>query len=79
MTRTFFLLAMLLSAPAPACADDDDDDVKDIPSQDLKAGKDEKKRYFLVGPAKEAKEPKGGWGSLSSCRVGTARPTSTRS
>ena len=49
---------LLLAAPVAAAQDD----VKDVPSQNLTAGKDEKKRYFLVGPAKDANEPKGGYG-----------------
>jgi predicted esterase len=40
------------------------DDVADVVSQDLKAGKDEHKRYFLVEPPKGAKEPKQGYGLL---------------
>jgi predicted esterase len=61
MTR-FGLLALCgLSAPGLARADDDDD-VKDVPSQDLKVGKDENKRYFLIGPAKDAKAPAAGYG-----------------
>ena len=42
----------------------DDDDIKDVPSQDLKIGKDEKKRYFLIGPAKGAKAPAKGFGLI---------------
>src|SRR5262245_52726629 len=55
------LASLFLAAPFPAPADDDDD-VKDVSSLDLKAGKDEKKRYFLVGPVKGAKEPENGFG-----------------
>jgi predicted esterase len=40
------------------------DDVADIASQDLRAGKDENKRYFLVGPHKDATAPKNGYGLL---------------
>lgn len=40
------------------------DDVADVPSQDLTAGKDARKRYFLIGPPKAAKAPKGGYGLL---------------
>ena len=40
------------------------EDVADITSQDLRAGKDENKRYFLVGPHKGAAEPKKGYGLL---------------
>jgi len=32
-----------------------------IPTEDRKAGGDEKKRYLVHGPKKDAKEPKGGW------------------
>jgi predicted esterase len=40
------------------------DDVADITSQDLHVGKDENKRYFLVGPHKAVKAPKKGYGLL---------------
>jgi predicted esterase len=50
------LLAGLFAVPLAA-----QDDVADIPSQDLRAGKDENKRYFLIGPAKGAKAPKQGY------------------
>ena len=40
------------------------EDVADITSQDLLAGKDENKRYFLVGPHKGATAPKKGYGLL---------------
>jgi predicted esterase len=40
----------------------DDEDVADIPSQDLRVGKDKNKRYFLIGPPKDAKAPKKGYG-----------------
>ena len=49
------ILAGLLSLPRPAAQDND---VADIPSQDLRAGKDGNKRYFLIGPAKDSKPPK---------------------
>jgi predicted esterase len=39
-----------------------EDDVADVPSQDLRAGKDENKRYFLIGPRKDATAPKEGYG-----------------
>src|SRR5262245_47675447 len=51
------LLALGLATPAVA-----QDDVADVPSQDLRAGKDDNKRYFLIGPAKDAKAPKDGYG-----------------
>jgi predicted esterase len=38
------------------------DDVADVNSQDLRAGKDESKRYFLIGPDKNAKAPQNGYG-----------------
>ena len=40
------------------------DDVADVPSQDLRIGKDENKRYFLIGAAKDRKPPKQGYGLL---------------
>jgi predicted esterase len=40
------------------------DDVADIASQDLRAGKDEHKRYFLVGPHTGVKTPEKGYGLL---------------
>jgi len=40
------------------------EDVADIASQDLRVGKDEKKRYFLIEPAKNAKAPKKGLGLI---------------
>ncbi|VTR92988.1 Phospholipase/Carboxylesterase OS=Planctomyces maris DSM 8797 GN=PM8797T_09014 PE=4 SV=1: Abhydrolase_5 [Gemmata massiliana] len=51
--------ALLAGAPNSVRAQDD---VKDVPSEDLKVGTDEKKRYFLIGPAKDAKAPKQGYG-----------------
>jgi predicted esterase len=62
MTRFLLLAACWLSAPTLARADDDDDDIKDVPAQDLKIGKDENKRYFLIGPTKDAKAPAAGFG-----------------
>jgi len=46
-------------APATKPADDDD-----LPTQDLRAGGDEKKRYFVHGPKKDAKAPKDGFSVL---------------
>ncbi len=40
------------------------DDVADVKSQDLRIGKDENKRYFLIEPPKAVKEPKKGYGLL---------------
>ena len=38
------------------------DDVADVAAKDLLAGKDKQKRYFLIGPQKDAKAPKDGYG-----------------
>jgi predicted esterase len=40
------------------------EDVADVTSQDLRAGKDENKRYFLIEPPKGVKPPKNGYGLL---------------
>ena len=40
------------------------EDVADINSQDLRAGSDENKRYFLVGPQKGVRTPNKGYGLL---------------
>jgi len=40
------------------------DDVADIVSQDLRAGKDKHKRYFLIEPPKSVKAPTKGYGLL---------------
>jgi predicted esterase len=37
------------------------DDIADITSQDLRAGKNENKRYFLIDPPKDVKAPKTGY------------------
>ena len=61
MRRTSWLLVLgLLGAPAPSPAAEEGKD-DDIPTQDLRAGKDEKKRYLLHGPRKGAVDPKEGW------------------
>ncbi len=39
-------------------------DVADVPAQDLRAGGDAKKRYFLIGVGKETKPPAEGYGLL---------------
>lgn len=54
------LLVSLLAAGRLAAQDD----VADVVSQDLKVGKDEHKRYFLVEPPKGAKAPKNGYGLI---------------
>jgi predicted esterase len=55
--RPCLLLFVFFALAGPCRADDLDD----IPSEDLRAGK-ENKRYFLIGPAKDAKAPKAGFG-----------------
>jgi predicted esterase len=50
--------------PPATARDDEPDDIKDVKSQDQRAGKDEQKRYFLIGPAKDAKAPAGGFGLI---------------
>lgn len=37
------------------------EDLKDVPCKDLRAGKDESRRYFLIGPAEYAQAPEEGW------------------
>jgi RNA polymerase sigma factor (sigma-70 family) len=37
------------------------DDVADIPSEELRAGEDANKRYFLIGAKKDAKQPANGY------------------
>jgi predicted esterase len=54
-------LAIVLLAVGRVAAQDD---VADIVSQDLRAGKDENKRYFLIDPPKNSKEPKAGYGLI---------------
>jgi predicted esterase len=60
--RRLALLALFASLPLTALRAQQD--VADVPSQDLRAGKDEKKRYFLIGPAKKAEAPREGYGLL---------------
>lgn len=38
------------------------DDVADVPSQERRAGDDENRRYFLIGPVADARPPKEGYG-----------------
>src|SRR5687767_11519778 len=60
-TCTFLaaLILMMATVVVPVRAQED---VADVTSEELKAGGDEKKRYFLIG-AKE-KGPEGGYGLL---------------
>src|SRR6266700_4130924 len=60
MNRWYFLLipvALLALFAVRASARDDD-----IPSREMKAGGDANKRYFLLGPRKDVKAPKEGFG-----------------
>src|SRR5262245_53088663 len=57
-----WLLVTVLVLPFTFARADDADDVADVPSQDLRAGGDAQKRYFLIGPAKDAKAPAAGYG-----------------
>ena len=73
MRRARLSLGLLLTAaallPVPLAAGDDESaepgaDVADIPSEDLRAGKDEQKRYFLIGPRKGVERPEPGYGLI---------------
>jgi predicted esterase len=55
MTVCVALLTIVPATPAQ-------DDVADVPSQDLRIGDDQNKRYFLIGPAEGAAEPEAGFG-----------------
>jgi predicted esterase len=63
---TLLLTATVLAAAGrQTVAGQDEDpraDVADIPSQELKAAGDADKRYFLIGPKKDAKAPAAGFG-----------------
>jgi predicted esterase len=62
--RTILVLAPLIAALLGGPCLADDEDVADIKSQDLRAEKDPKKRFFLVGPHKGVREPKKGYGLI---------------
>lgn len=53
--RTFLLMAVLLTPQ---------DDVADIPSEQRQAGDDPNKKYFVIGPKKDANAPEKGWGLI---------------
>jgi predicted esterase len=55
-------LAVVFGLVGGSAARADADDVADVPSQDVFAGKDKQKRYFLIGAAKDARAPKDGYG-----------------
>src|SRR5437763_891952 len=63
MTASVRNLALLsvfaVLVPVPLRAQDD---IAGVPSEDLLVGKEKRKRYFLIGPAKDAKAPKDGYG-----------------
>jgi predicted esterase len=62
-TRLLSLLVLAIPLfPLPLSAPEDD--VADVPSQDLRAGKDENKRFFLIGPRKDDREPRQGYGLI---------------
>jgi predicted esterase len=57
--------AVLAAAGRQTAAGRDEDpqaDVADVPSRELKAAGDADKRYFLIGPKKDAKAPAAGFG-----------------
>jgi predicted esterase len=56
---THRLLPVLLCAGLIASSPQDD--VAEVPSEDLKAGGDKDKRYFLIGGGKDAKPPAAGY------------------
>jgi predicted esterase len=55
-------LFALATAQRPGPLSAQADDVSDVPSQDLRAGKDEKKRFFLIGPREGARSSRQGFG-----------------
>jgi poly(3-hydroxybutyrate) depolymerase len=61
LQHSVFLAFAILLFSSPLSAQDD---VAGVPSQDLRAGKNEKMRYFLIGPQAEAKTPEKGFGLL---------------
>jgi predicted esterase len=65
MSRTSirWLIGLGLALPSLAYAQEADD-VADVPSSELQAGGKEKQRYFLIGPATDAKLPKEGYGLM---------------
>jgi len=57
--RSSRLLSALLCAALLASSSQDD--VADVPSEDLRAGGDKDKRYFLIGGGKDVKPPAAGY------------------
>ena len=64
MNATPLLAALLALIALPWTQAAAQDDVADVPSQELSAGKDKQKRYFLIGPPKDAQAPKDGYGLI---------------
>src|SRR4029453_19329523 len=60
----FLRVLRLVVALLPAARLTAQDDVADIPSQDLRADRDESKRYFLVGPHPGDTAAKEGYGLI---------------
>jgi predicted esterase len=58
----FFAAASLFVVLAAGRKLSAQEDVAEIASEDLRAGKDDAKRYFLVGPHKDKPPPKDGYG-----------------
>jgi len=55
LNTLFWLLPLAAMLAKPGAAEDD---VADVPSLDLRAGKDDNKRYFLIGAFDKEKAPK---------------------
>ncbi len=60
MLAKFVLLLLAFASSNLVLAQDDDS--ADIPSQDLRVAKNEKQRYFLIGPRKDVVVPEDGYG-----------------
>lgn len=61
--KRYGCLAVLLVAVAPGLLVGQDD-VTDVPAQDLRAGDDQNKRYFLIGAREAAPAPDEGFGLI---------------
>jgi predicted esterase len=61
-TRRLLTLLTVVLALLPSTAPAQPDDIADVPSVERHAGGDQNKRYFLIGPRKEARAPKDGNG-----------------
>jgi predicted esterase len=64
MRTLHWCLSALLSFTLATAAASAQEDVANVPSRDLVAGKDEQKRYFLIGPRKGSNQPKQGYGLI---------------